>query len=267
MNSISITASLSTNNLPTNRRVQSGFTLMELMVVATVIAILASLGFMATTMMREHAKQVLCMSNLRQWGLAISGYAQDNRGIIPRTPANWENQNPNSGQTFWAVLKEQNPLRPQDLNFPAIQPYLGDDRVASTGLPIYWTCLRSYVGDQTALGYPVLWTSYNYAAGVNSWAAGSTSTPEAFMDRRLEANKVLMSDRFMWTNSIWYNNHQNPTDYQLSQMEKHLVINQLLGDGQVQTRRARDFTFSDLVGGADVGICAWAAIGANRLYF
>lgn len=53
------------------------FTLIELLVVIAIIAILAAILFPVFAQSREKARQIICVSNLRQLGTAQAMYAQD----------------------------------------------------------------------------------------------------------------------------------------------------------------------------------------------
>jgi prepilin-type N-terminal cleavage/methylation domain-containing protein/prepilin-type processing-associated H-X9-DG protein len=64
----------------------AGFTLVELLIVITIIAVLTAIGFPLATKMRESAKRTQCMSQLRQWGVAIGGYTADHDGKIEWEP-------------------------------------------------------------------------------------------------------------------------------------------------------------------------------------
>jgi prepilin-type N-terminal cleavage/methylation domain-containing protein len=63
-----------------------GFTLVELLVVIAVIAILAALLLPTLGSAKEKGKGVVCLSNLRQVGIAIRAYADDSSGNIPFGP-------------------------------------------------------------------------------------------------------------------------------------------------------------------------------------
>jgi len=62
---------------------RSGFTLIELLVVIAIIAVLAAILFPVFAQAREKARQVSCLSNLKQISTALSLYTQDYQGGYP----------------------------------------------------------------------------------------------------------------------------------------------------------------------------------------
>lgn len=101
------------------------FTLIELLVVVSLIGILASLLMPSLSNARAKAQKAVCMSNLKQAGIAIMIYSGDGDGIIAtnlmvNTATNrnmWEDNNVYKGQFHGG---EQGYL----------EPYLGNDEEA-----------------------------------------------------------------------------------------------------------------------------------------
>ena len=59
------------------------FTLIELLVVISIIVLLVAILMPALSAARATAHNVKCLSNLRQWGVALRTYAVDHKQIIP----------------------------------------------------------------------------------------------------------------------------------------------------------------------------------------
>ncbi len=70
---------------PTARRAPQAFTLIELLVVIAIIAILAAILFPVFAQAKSAAKKTTATSNLKQNGLAVSMYTNDNDGVFPQS--------------------------------------------------------------------------------------------------------------------------------------------------------------------------------------
>ncbi len=110
------------------------FTLIEMLVVISIIAVIAGIIFPVLFWAREKAQQTVCASNLRQLGMATMMYAQDNDEYVPP----FLNFSP-------SVCLPGGPegLQPgcaPDLLYISLSPYIRDSRV--------WFCPSDPVAGQ-----------------------------------------------------------------------------------------------------------------------
>jgi prepilin-type N-terminal cleavage/methylation domain-containing protein len=169
-----------------------GFTLVELLVVVTIIAVLVGLLFPAVQRVRDSAARTQCQSNLKQIGLAIHGYAGANYGQLPPLiSAPPTNNVPNQQNFFFSIL----PYLEQDNLYRAGMNAGSDGGTAGltwTGMtingPLYSSAfVRSYVcpADSTnSFSQPVLnassgsgWVGASYAANYQVFGAYKGGPP------------------------------------------------------------------------------------------
>jgi len=132
---------------------KKGFTLIELLVVIAIIAILAAILFPVFAQAREKARQITCVSNEKQMGLAMMQYIQDNDEQFPMMQ--WL-QTPTSPANDW-----------QAAIFPYVKNGKVDNSTNAIALGGIWSCPSFPTPQEAEYGL-----NFELARnGANTWAA------------------------------------------------------------------------------------------------
>jgi len=198
----------------------NSFTLIELLVVIAIIAILAAILLPALQQAREKARQIRCISNLKQIGLGFSMYVQT---YNERIPCLQYSPDPN-----WLRL---------------ISPYVGSKMstaIADSAKPSLWKC-------PTALGtHPDVkdcaWGVNHTYGGNNFILHYSTTTAYAFANLSIFKHpaKTMLAGDGHWISAQHYWDQPLNTSASFPDSEHSGGANFLFLDGHVESRREED---------------------------
>ena len=209
------------------------FTLIELLVVVSIIALLTAILLPVFFSVRGKARQTVCVSNLRQLGLAISLYAQDADDLYPygNDPSD-TNTNPNIwlSSPYYTQVHAMLPL-----NF-ILQPYVQNNELwhcpsdsGYTGLDISATYGDPIPLDATPTAFQKFNTSYLYRTEIallhTSYGSLVAYDAAGNMHEGSEVN-VLMDGNGSWHGGFLVNQKR---------------YNELMGDGHVVNQNIGQF--------------------------
>ena len=91
---------------------KNGFTLIELLVVIAIIALLMGILMPVLSRVREQGKTIICRSNLKQYGIGLRMYLDDNDNIFPdtntwmsSTTSSWIREGETPDGQLWPYIK------------------------------------------------------------------------------------------------------------------------------------------------------------------
>lgn len=120
-----------------------GFTLVELIIVIAIIAMLATLALPEVEKSIERARAAACLGNLRQIGVAVNLYANDNEGRLPfiNNPARPVYTDPEDlpeGETAKTMLEAFGPYGIEERTLRCPSDAAGENLFASEGTSYEW---------------------------------------------------------------------------------------------------------------------------------
>ncbi len=201
-------------SLPALRR--AAFTLVELLVVISIIALLAAILLPSLRTAREKSNRAVCLSNLRQWSLATYQQMDDNSNKLLSTFYH-SGFGGRYASHMWKTNYTDSVTGLLNWNVEAVNPYLNAFNTSTKTLKDVGQCpsgairaRRQVVNSlyqNASYGY-IAYPAYSYWARVDKWSFWAVQ-PQLMTADTLDASRVLLADDiFRWSaDGSWVYNH------------------------------------------------------------
>ena len=244
-----------------NRR--NAFTLVELLVVIAILGILVALLLPAVQAAREAARRSQCISNVKQWGLAIAMYEQVHKLLPYGTQSNPRLSWP---PTLWPFIEEQ--ALYDRYNFKISFCDLGNNDACITfPVPLYycpddrWGIWQGDPYSRSRGNYVLSWGNGSFSqtavAGAGPYWQGPFGTDQQFKLRQITdglSRTMYMSEVVQAIQDTYY-------DVRGDIFNNDVVCAEFM---TVSTPNAGiDYTICEGQGGNLPGPCAWPASAAT----